>query len=76
MGIVPVDPSNNREPFDGERNINGLADKPILVGFIRREMRYIPTLAEIMVLISRSLCKRPRVIGIFFHRDPGLDSPQ
>jgi len=45
MGIVPVDPSSKSAPFDGERNINGLAEKPILVGFIRREIRYIPTLA-------------------------------
>jgi hypothetical protein len=76
MGIVPVDPSSKRAPFDGERNRNGLADKPILVGFKRREIKYIPTLAYIMVLMSWSLCKRPRVIGIFFQRAPGLDIPQ
>jgi hypothetical protein len=76
MGIVPVDPSSKRDPFDGERNRNGFADKPILVGFMRREMRYIPTLRYIMVLMSWSLCKRPRVIGIFFQREPGLDIPQ
>jgi hypothetical protein len=44
MGIVPVAPSSKSAPFDGERNIKGLADKPILAGFIRRESRYIPTL--------------------------------
>ena len=45
MGIVPVDPSNISALLEGERNINGLADKPSLVGFIRREIRYMPTLA-------------------------------
>jgi hypothetical protein len=44
MGIVPVDPSNIRALLEGERKVNGLVDKPILVGFIKREITYIPTL--------------------------------
>jgi hypothetical protein len=44
MGIVPVDPSSKSAAFDGERNVSGLADNPILVGFINREIRYMPTL--------------------------------
>jgi hypothetical protein len=44
MGIVPVDPNNIRALLEGERKVNGLLDRPILVGFNKREIKYIPTL--------------------------------
>jgi hypothetical protein len=45
MGIVPVDPSKISALLEGERKVKGLLEKPILVGFIKREIKYIPTLA-------------------------------
>ena len=76
MGIVPVDPSNIRALLEGERKVNGLVDKPILVGFIKREIKYIPTLVYMMVLMIRSPLKIPLVTGKDFHQTPGLDTPQ
>jgi hypothetical protein len=76
MGIVPVDPNNIRALLEGERKVNGLLDRPILVGFNKREIKYIPTLVYIMVLIMRSSLKRPFASGMDFHQTPGLDTPQ
>jgi len=76
MGIVPVDPSNIRALLEGERKVNGLVDKPMLVGLIKREIKYIPTLVYIMVLMIRSPLKSPLVTGKDFHQTPGLDTPQ
>jgi hypothetical protein len=76
MGIVPVDPSNNRDLFEGDRKTSGFEDKPSCVGFIKSEIQYIPTFAYITVLIMWSAVNRLIVVGRFFHQVPGFDTPQ
>jgi hypothetical protein len=43
--MVPVEPNNDSDWLDGERNLNGSVDKPRFEGLRIREIRYIPTLA-------------------------------
>ena len=76
IGMVPVAPKSNKLVSEGDKKVSGFIDKPAALGLNRMETMYMPTLTEIITLVSLFESRNPRVQALFFHQAPGLDEPQ